>query len=168
VTPAPAAPVASVAILTPTHHSSWEGLSPLSVKVGAYAPGGIQNITLSVNGTVINSHVPPAGMPDMLWTTNWQPSESGTYTITAVMNSMGLAAELDSNSSPADKKGGVQALYTDTIVVTITADPTAISLADLTIHQEGPRLIAGLFLLLALVSLVLWRKRKREVGSGVG
>ncbi|MFZ0546726.1 MAG: LamG-like jellyroll fold domain-containing protein [Candidatus Promineifilaceae bacterium] len=82
----PSPQVSSVAILTPTQASVITGTF-LTVPLGggAYDLDGIQSVGIQINGQPFDT-VSLVGETDTAWTAaNWQPTISGTYTITAVM-----------------------------------------------------------------------------------
>ena len=86
VEPNSSPPVSSVAILTPMHNVVISG-TMLSVPVsgGAYDLDGIQTIAIRVNEQPLDT-LTLGGATDTVWTAvDWQPTLSGTYTLTAVM-----------------------------------------------------------------------------------
>jgi hypothetical protein len=65
-------------ILTPTHETVLTSTAPISVSGGAYAPGYLSNLTLTVDSTVVYTTAwPPASVTDTVWATTWDPGSSG-------------------------------------------------------------------------------------------
>jgi hypothetical protein len=115
-----------------------------NINGGAYDLHQIQTIVVRVDGTVINTIVPGAGITNTTWATNWTPTVTGTVTVAAALT---------------DNLGNI---ITDTIQLEVEAgDPTAITLQDWgvrSVTQLPPVLILVGLLLLATVAL--WGRRK--------
>jgi hypothetical protein len=94
-------PTSQPGILIMSPSGTITGTTAISVTGGAYAPLGIQKITLSANSATVATLNYGAGTTDIQWATTWIPQASGAYTLTAVMTAQG---------------GGV---YTDTATVTV-------------------------------------------------
>ncbi|MCP4425320.1 MAG: LamG domain-containing protein, partial [Chloroflexi bacterium] len=99
--PNPPNPQESVAILTPTNHAIISGTTTLiDINGGAFALGGIDEVSVMVNGSLIDTFFYGGTVTDTTWATTWTPTATGTYTITAMM--------MDTTAMP----------YDDTVIVT--------------------------------------------------
>jgi hypothetical protein len=91
-------PLAS-AVLTPTHESVLTTLNPVSLNVGAYAVNSLRYLTVTVNGTFLNSASWPSGtVTDTVWTTNWTPAGEGRYTLLALASDW--AGQVQTSTQP--------------------------------------------------------------------
>jgi hypothetical protein len=76
---------ANVLILTPLSGANLTATIPISITGGAYDLDEIATIAVAVDGAVIDTIVPGAGVTDTPWSATWSPPVSGAYTITAMM-----------------------------------------------------------------------------------
>ena len=100
-------------ILITSPASTIIGTQPISITGGAYAPSGIQKVTVRVDGTLIKTLIYGGTITNTLWATTWQPQTTGMHTITAILTS---------------QNGGV---YTATLATTVLAAAT------LTVNKAG-------------------------------
>jgi hypothetical protein len=85
IVPDPTMNEANILILTPLSGANLTATIPISITGGAYDLDEIATIAVAVDGAVIDTIVPGAGVTDTPWSATWSPPVSGAYTITAMM-----------------------------------------------------------------------------------
>jgi len=142
--------VDSVAILDPVDKKLFGPPAATTVSGGAYDEDLINNLTVYVDGTLLDTIVPGVNVTDTTWSTTWTPTLTGTYTLVVVMEDI------------------LTNVLTDTIQVTVaTANPTAVSLQMISGETTGSWPLRFLLLvvgiLVILTGALALRRRDRCV-----
>ncbi|KPL91653.1 LamG-like jellyroll fold domain-containing protein [Herpetosiphon geysericola] len=145
-------PTPSPAIVITAPSSIITGTAPISITGGAYAPAGIQQITVVIAGNSVATLQFGTGVTNTLWATTWQPQASGRYTLTTMLmandgsiasDSMSITVR-DAYQLQVDRDGsgngqiistptGIDcgnlcaALFAASTIITLTATPDATS-----------------------------------------
>ncbi|HEY1017316.1 MAG TPA: LamG-like jellyroll fold domain-containing protein, partial [Herpetosiphonaceae bacterium] len=111
IVPQTAADPSMIAIQSPAGGASFPVGATVPVRGAGYDPQGIQAIRLFANQALIASFTDNPGATERAWQTGWQPTSTGTYTLTAAMTD------------------GQGAVIEDTIVVAVGAANYQLSVA---------------------------------------
>ncbi|MCA0353706.1 MAG: hypothetical protein LCH85_17065 [Chloroflexi bacterium] len=123
-------PTTNPAILISSPSGSITGTAPISITGGAFAPIGIQSVAVLINGQNLSTINYGVGITNTLWTTNWQPQASGSYTITAVLTTSNGGVYTDTTTLSVREAYQLIVNRAGTGSGTISSEPTGINCGD--------------------------------------